>query len=177
MRDQRDGQVRRIREAVDVLVGRGDTTFISRVMTPNSFFSILLIAFLLIASISPIAAAQNSNQDILELVVRPNKKAGEPISNLFKNQVLSLVLEKTKAKYGDFKITEYENPISQSGVLSLINKGKIFRVTATMASVKREKLARPVRIPIYKGLLGHRVFIIRPEDQYKFSSIENNVGM
>ena len=140
-------------------------------MIIRMFFKISLAVLLVLAPLSISVAVERAERDVLELVVRPNKKTGEPVSHLFKNQVLNLVLQKTKPKYGDFKITAYEKPISQSGVLALMNKGRIFRVTATMSSAKREKLARPVRIPIYKGLLGHRIFIIRPEDQYKFSSV------
>ena len=135
-----------------------------------TIFTLILVAFVPLSNASTI---MQSKENVLELVVRPNKKAGEPVSHLFKNQVLDLVLQKTKSKYGDYKITAYKKPISQSGVLALINKGQIFRVTATMSSNQREKLARPIRIPIYKGLLGHRIFIIRPEDQSKFSSVNS----
>lgn len=34
-----------------------------------------------------------------------------------------------------------------------------------------ESTLQPVRIPLYKGLLGHRIFIIRQGDQYKFNHI------
>lgn len=31
----------------------------------------------------------------------------------------------------------------------------------------------PIRIPLYKGLLGHRIFIIRKGDQARFDSVRN----
>src|SRR5690606_23206951 len=34
-----------------------------------------------------------------------------------------------------------------------------------------ESILQPVRIPLYKGLLGHRIFIIRQGDQHKFNHI------
>lgn len=34
-----------------------------------------------------------------------------------------------------------------------------------------EELVLPIRIPLYKGLLGHRIFIIRKGDQARFDSI------
>jgi len=117
--------------------------------------------------------AKSNEGSVLELVVRPNKKAGESVKKLFKNKLLELVLEKTRATYGDYSITEYDSPVSQARVISQIKKGEIFRVIATMDSVEREKSIWPIKIPVYKGLLGHRIFIIRPEDQSRFSSIES----
>lgn len=37
---------------------------------------------------------------------------------------------------------------------------------------EREAKMKAIRIPAIKGLLGHRVFIIRPEDQYKFDRVQ-----
>lgn len=36
-----------------------------------------------------------------------------------------------------------------------------------------EEIMEPVRVPLYKGLLGHRVLIIRKGEQYKFNGIKN----
>lgn len=41
----------------------------------------------------------------------------------------------------------------------------------TVTSIDREKQLLPVRIPLVKGLLGHRVLIIRKEDQDKFAAV------
>ena len=38
-----------------------------------------------------------------------------------------------------------------------------------MTSREREKQVRPIRIPLLKGLLGHRVFIIKEKDQVHYS--------
>jgi hypothetical protein len=40
-------------------------------------------------------------------------------------------------------------------------------------SKEQEKLLLPIRIPIYKGLVGHRLLVIRPEDQPKFDAIHD----
>ncbi len=117
------------------------------------------------------AAAEAEKPTILELVLRPNKKEGIPADALLKNQILRLVLNKTKEKYGDFTLKEYGEPIQQSRVINSIAKGRIFRVIATMTSPQREQKIWPIRIPLYKGLLGYRIFIIREEDQALFSTI------
>ncbi len=91
--------------------------------------------------------------------------------------MLHLILQKTQAKYGDFVIKEYPNKIKQDRVISFIKKNKTFRVLATMDSLKRRKSIRPIEIPIYKGLLSHRIFIIRKEDQALFSKIKSKAQL
>ncbi len=129
---------------------------------------VLLYSFI----ISGEVFAEPQDSENLEIIVRPNKKKNEPADVLFKNQLLKLVLDKTKQKYGDYVIKEYEKPIKQSRVVAFIKKGVLFKVVATMTSPTREQDLWPIRIPIYKGLFGHRIFIIRQEDQTKFQAIK-----
>ena len=49
------------------------------------------------------------------------------------------------------------------------NLSVIWRVT----SIDLEEKFLPVRYCAFKGLLGYRIFIIRPEDQYKFDHVRN----
>lgn len=39
-------------------------------------------------------------------------------------------------------------------------------------SVELEEMLQPIRIPLYKGLLGHRFFIIRKGDQSRFDNVK-----
>ena len=119
-----------------------------------------------------ITMAQSASGTTLNLVVRPNKIEGIPASRTLKNQLLELILEKTKGEYGDFLISEYPHKIKQSRVISFIKQSETFRVIATMDSLNRRQDIRPIEIPIYKGLLSHRIFIIREEDQPLFSNIK-----
>ncbi len=41
------------------------------------------------------------------------------------------------------------------------------------ASKELEEIMEPVRVPLYKGLLGHRILIIRKGEQAKFNGIKN----
>jgi len=123
-------------------------------------------------SFSALNAAAEQKLETLELLIRPNKIDGEAVHKPFKNQLLELVLQKTKEKHGDFAINEYPNKIKQSRVIAFIKQNEKFRIIATMDSPKRRRDIRPIEIPIYKGLFGHRVFIIRKEDQALFSQIK-----
>ena len=133
-------------------------------------FSLMMACFGF--SFSALNAAAEQKLETLELLIRPNKIDGEAVHKPFKNQLLELVLQKTKEKHGDFAINEYPNKIKQSRVIAFIKQNEKFRIIATMDSPKRRRDIRPIEIPIYKGLFGHRVFIIRKEDQALFSQIK-----
>lgn len=53
-----------------------------------------------------------------------------------------------------------------------LHKGGQLDVIWTMTTREREQQLLPVRIPLFKGLLGHRVFLIRHGDQPRFDAIE-----
>ncbi len=148
--------------------GTGESSLVSK-----KYRSLMLAIYMLaLASTFDFAMAEDHSKSILNLVIRPNKIEGVPASDTLKNQLLELILEKTKDKYGEFVIKEYSSKIKQSRVISLIKHKETFRVIATMDSVKRRQDIRPIEIPIYKGLLSHRIFIIREEDQPLFSKIK-----
>lgn len=42
----------------------------------------------------------------------------------------------------------------------------------TVTSVEREKLMQAVYIPLLKGLMGNRIFLIRKGDQYRFNEVK-----
>lgn len=50
---------------------------------------------------------------------------------------------------------------------------RLIDVMWTETSAAREKLAQPIRIPLLKGMLGHRVFVIRKDDIEKFRSLNS----
>lgn len=52
-----------------------------------------------------------------------------------------------------------------------LNDGKI-SVIWIATSTDFEEQITPVRIPLYKGLLGHRILIIHKNDQYKFDQVK-----
>ena len=52
-------------------------------------------------------------------------------------------------------------------------KGQSIDVMWTMTSKEREGILLPVRIPLLKGLLGYRIFLIREGDADKFKQVLN----
>ena len=102
-------------------------------------------------------------------VIKP--ESDSDIRQLYYLKILKLSLEKTKIKYGDYKI---ENAVSglQFRTANLLADGSpLVDVMWTMTNIDREKIMLPVRIPLLKGLMGYRILIINKKDTEKFLAI------
>lgn len=87
-------------------------------------------------------------------------------------ELLRLVLEKTKPEFGDYQLEPIAFAMNQQRALMHLGKGSI-DVVWSMTSQERESLkhSTPIYIPLIKGLLGYRIFIIRKGEQNRFSGI------
>lgn len=86
--------------------------------------------------------------------------------------VLKLSLDKTKDKYGEYKIEYVDAGIQGRRAAFLAEGSPDLDMIWTMTSIEREKSMLPVRIPLLKDLMGYRIFIINKKDKNKFSNIK-----
>ncbi len=86
---------------------------------------------------------------------------------------LELALKKSEAEFGPYKLVKFEIPINQSRAIKLIEHERMVDIMWTTTSIEREKILEPIRIPIVKGAMGCRIFLIRKEEQYRFDEISN----
>jgi hypothetical protein len=84
---------------------------------------------------------------------------------------LRLALDKTRDQYGDYLLEESSQPLTQSRAIAMLSEGAEVDVLWSMTSRLRETQMLPVRIPLLKGLMGYRIFIIRAEDEIWFKDI------
>ncbi len=116
-------------------------------------------------------------QEPLVITMRPFREKNLDYTKEYKYQLLQLILTKTEATDGPFRIQILEEErISQSRVFDLIDRG-VLTLIATMTSIKREQKILPVRIPIFKNLFGHRIFIINKKDKEKFARIQTKEAL
>jgi len=87
--------------------------------------------------------------------------------------VLKLALEKSKDKYGGYKLQEQVIEMHQGRTLNLLEQDKMVDVVWSMTSKEREQRFNTVYIPILKGLMGYRIGIIRADEAYQFADIDN----
>jgi len=71
---------------------------------------------------------------------------------------------------GQFQYQESTDAISKARLVEMVKEGSM-SVMWTGASEAMEAQLIPVRIPAYKGLMGHRIFIIRKNDQARFNTV------
>ncbi|KKA43896.1 diguanylate cyclase [Salinivibrio sp. KP-1] len=82
--------------------------------------------------------------------------------------ILSLALKKTRP---DVTFSPSNESFNEARLIEEVISRNIDIIWAG-ASPEKEMKMLPIRIPILKGLLGHRIFIIRNEDKERFSSIK-----
>lgn len=117
------------------------------------YISVYLLALLFASStlaetIVSKQAAGDKEQLIFKILQLAIKKSGEPIQ-----------IQQAAEDYSEARLTSE----LESGKIDVIWSG---------ASQDRDKKLLTIRIPILKGLLGHRIFIIRQSDQYKFRQVK-----
>lgn len=84
--------------------------------------------------------------------------------------LLALALDQTGVNYD---LVASEDALLQEKALQLLGENRSVNVVWSMTDTEREGRLLPIRIPIYKGLIGWRVFMVRNDSIEKFSHIEN----
>lgn len=87
-------------------------------------------------------------------------------------ELLDQVLSRGLHSEGKIRFEQAQLPMIQSRVMSEIEEENI-DVIWGVTSADRERRLRPIRIPLLKGLLGHRIFIIKRETQTKLEDIRD----
>lgn len=87
-------------------------------------------------------------------------------------QVIRLALDKTIAKYGEYQLA-FSRPMYSTPLLLEVSRpnGQI-DILWTGSSNKREKLLKPIRIPLVKGALGTRSALVHKRLKSKYESIK-----
>lgn len=84
------------------------------------------------------------------------------------HQLLDLALSKTGS---NVEYIAQPNQLSAGRLVERVESNKVDVFWAGMSPEVEEALA-PIRIPIFKGLLGHRIFVIRRGDEHRFKSVK-----
>jgi hypothetical protein len=75
--------------------------------------------------------------------------------------VLEMALENTRESHGSFTLQAIGTRVLQGRAMDSLAKNELVDIVWTMTSHDREARLLPIRIPLLKGLLGYRIFIIR----------------
>jgi len=94
-------------------------------------------------------------------------------SHMYYVNMLRLALERTTESHGSFQLKPLDYYMVQERAIYELTRGRKLDIYWTMTSNVREAQMLPIRIPLIKGLLGFRIFIIREEDQEKFTQVKS----
>lgn len=103
--------------------------------------------------------------------MRPIFYSGDPTTS-YKYQLLELLLERTSAEFGPYQINITNSIHSQKRDINQLKSGEI-NVFISMTSQAREEVMQAIRFPVFKGLYGYRVLLIKESEQAKFSKIKS----
>ena len=88
--------------------------------------------------------------------------------------LLKLALEKSGA---DYQAVPSASVMTQYRTLRQVSTAQGLDVLWTMTTPEREQQLRPIRIPIDRGLLGWRLFVIQPERANQFARLPNKAQL
>lgn len=127
------------------------TRFFTRQLIASSLLIISFVA-------APLSAQSN--------VIRVNGAADGNASYVM--EILNLALSKTDTRY-ELKVDD--TPVTQARNMDDVASGRMDLLWAA-TNIEMEEMLLPIRIPLYRGLLGHRIFIIKPESQARFDQVK-----
>lgn len=105
-------------------------------------------------------------------VVKYLKTSEDAIRYQYHYDLIHEVLEKTKETFGPYKIQPFEVQMTSKRVNIEAVKGKLINLHwSDVGHPELDKGMLPIPIPLLKGIHGNRIFLIRKEDQPKFSKI------
>lgn len=105
-------------------------------------------------------------------VVRSPKVLSEQASlNVYFNKLLHAVLKASEPEFGPCIVEETKIYMEQDRSLKAVAEGNFIDIQWTMTSKQREALLRPIRVPLLKGLMGCRVFLVRKDRLADFEKV------
>jgi hypothetical protein len=90
----------------------------------------------------------------------------------YMNALLTLVLDESRDKFGPYHLVAIKDMTHRRGRVSLIQGNRV-DVMASAANACLFELLKPILIPIERGLLGYRVFLVNEQRADEFSQIKS----
>jgi len=83
--------------------------------------------------------------------------------------LLTLSLEASKDRFGSYKLQPINIEMAQARTSIMLQRNEYIDLTWRMTSQVLEQQLQAIYFPILKGLMGHRIFIIRKDQQHLFT--------
>ncbi len=107
------------------------------------------------------------------VVVYPRAESDSDSRYQYDWAVLRTALEKTRAAFGPFEMRQSKIYMSPARVtVEALVPGSEINLFVRATSLELEQRLRPIRIPVDRGLLGYRVFLVRPADLPRLGTVQ-----
>ncbi len=103
-------------------------------------------------------------------ITYPRPLSDADLRDEYPKALLTLALEKTGVKY---TLLPSERILLQGKALRQLRENREVNVVWSMTDSQREKDLLPIRIPIAKGLIGLRVFLINQQKKANFAAVSS----
>ena len=127
--------------------------------------ALFIIASLFFGGNEEVFAQDTSGESEVQEVRLMRQKGRSIAQEEYYIKLLELSLEKTKDTHGPYEMVLTDTAYFQREGLVNMRRGEDIDVIYTMTSNAREMVFRPVRIPILKGLAGHRISFVKEGDE------------
>lgn len=84
--------------------------------------------------------------------------------------LLTLALEETKPTFGHYTLESIPLEMGQGRSSIMVSHDKYINLTWRMTSTELEEQLQPIYVPLLRGIMGYRIFIIRQGEQHVFPS-------
>lgn len=92
-------------------------------------------------------------------------------------KLLALALEKTKDSHGAYKLVPTEKGMTQVQAMKNLIQNKGLDIVHSMTDKGRERVLRPIRIPLDKGLIGMRLLMVKENQATRYLRISEKAGL
>ncbi|KAF7598812.1 MAG: hypothetical protein CGU28_09895 [Candidatus Dactylopiibacterium carminicum] len=104
--------------------------------------------------------------------VYPPPETANDERHLYYWHLLKAALEATRDKYGDYILQSHTTPMTfQRAVADVETGGERVNIVARGTNLDLEARLRLIRLPLDKGLLGYRLFLIMPQTQPQLDQV------
>lgn len=132
-----------------------------------------IAALLMIFSISGmINEIKAQNSGVLEVRYFPPSEELDVVKE-YNLALLKLALDKTEDQFGAYTIVKSDRELSQQEALKSLRESSMLQVVPTMTDRYREQVFLPVKIPLYKGLFGLRLMMMKEQSGTMLAGAES----
>lgn len=121
--------------------------------------------FCVLAALVALSLLSHASRAATWQITYPKPQNAQDKRHQYPLELLRLALEQTGVRY-DLQATQ--DAVSESRALLQLRQNRVLNVVWAMTDRQREQELLPIRIPIFKGLIGWRVFLINQHAHHHF---------